>query len=141
MPQIHFAFAGGKSEQLQTYRQQVASKKLDNVTFLGYIQHESLPSLLQAADILAHPHLSGAASTFTSPLKFFEYLASGMPIVATEIPPLKEFQTQNIIAGWCETDSVEAYTKCLIDTLIRYPRQENGYLEQLEFAPAIFLGK
>jgi glycosyltransferase involved in cell wall biosynthesis len=134
VPQIQFAFAGGKSEQLQNYRQQMAKKQLDNVIFLGYIQHESLPSLLQAADILAHPHLSGAASTFTSPLKFFEYLASGTPIVATEIPSLKEFQSQNIIAGWCETDSIEAYTKCLIDTSNKYPRQENGYLEQLEFA-------
>jgi glycosyltransferase involved in cell wall biosynthesis len=134
LPQIQFAFAGGKPEQLQNYRQQIVRKQLDNVIFLGYIQHESLPSLLQAADILAHPHLSGAASTFTSPLKFFEYLASGTPIVATEILPLKEFQAQNIIAGWCETDRVEAYTKCLAETLTKYPRQENGYLEQLEFA-------
>jgi glycosyltransferase involved in cell wall biosynthesis len=134
LPQIQFAFAGGKPEQLQNYRQQVARKQLDNAIFLGYIQHESLPSLLQAADILAHPHLSGTASTFTSPLKFFEYLASGMPIVATEISPLKEFQEQNIIAGWCETDSVEAYTKCLMATLTKYPRKENGYSEQLKFA-------
>lgn len=134
LPEIQFAFAGGKAEQLKNYHQQVAQKKLDNVTFLGYIQHESLSSLLQAADILAHPHLSGAASTFTSPLKFFEYLASGVPIVASEIPPLKEFQAQNIIAGWCETDSVEAYTRCLLDTLNKYPRKENGYQEQIEFA-------
>ncbi|WP_144869277.1 glycosyltransferase, partial [Hyella patelloides] len=134
LPQIQFAFAGGKPEQLKSYRQKVAAKQLDNVAFLGYIQHESLPSLLQSADILAHPHLSGAASTFTSPLKFFEYLASGVPIVATKISPLKEFQTQNIIAGWCKTDSVDAYVKCLEATLTKYPRKENGYPEQLEFA-------
>ena len=134
LPKIQFAFAGGKPEQLQHYRQQVVAKQLNNVTFLGYIQHDWLPSLLQSADILAHPHLSGAASTFTSPLKFFEYLSSGVPIVATKIPPLKEFQSQNIIAGWCETDSVNAYAKCLEATLIKYPRKETGYLEQLEFA-------
>ena len=134
LPQIQFAFAGGKPEQLEHYRGLVTAKQLDNVTFLGYIQHEQLPSLLQAADILAHPHLSGAASTFTSPLKFFEYLASGMPIVATTIPPLLEFQAQNIIAGWCETDSVDAYVKCLEATLIKYPRKPHGYLKQLEFA-------
>lgn len=134
LPQIQFAFAGGKPEQLAHYRGLVAAKQLDNVTFLGYIQHEQLPSLLQAANILAHPHLSGAASTFTSPLKFFEYLASGMPIVATTIPPLLEFQAQNIIAGWCETDSVDAYVKCLEATLIKYPRKPHGYPQQLEFA-------
>ena len=134
LPQIQFAFAGGKPKQLEHYRGLVTAKQLDNVTFVGYIQHEQLPSLLQAADILAHPHLSGAASTFTSPLKFFEYLASGMPIVATTIPPLLEFQAQDIVAGWCETDSVEAYVKCLEATLTKYPRKPNGYTEQLEFA-------
>lgn len=134
LPQIQFAFAGGKAEQLEHYRSLVTAKQLDNVIFLGYIQHEQLPSLLQAADILAHPHLSGAASTFTSPLKFFEYLASGMPIVATTIPPLLEFQAHNIIAGWCETNSVDAYVKCLEATLIKYPRKPYGYPEQLEFA-------
>ncbi len=134
LPHIQFAFAGGKPEQLEYYRGLVTAKQLNNVSFLGYIQHEQLPSLLQAADILAHPHLSGAASTFTSPLKFFEYLASGMPIVASTIPPLLEFQAQNIIAGWCETDSVDAYVKCLEATLIKYPRKPDGYPKQLEFA-------
>ena len=89
---------------------------------------------MQAADILAHPHCSGEAATFTSPLKFFEYLASGVPIVATKIPPLKEFQSANIMAGWCETDNVEAYINCLQQTIEQYPRQTAGYQQQIVFA-------
>ena len=134
LPHIQFVFAGGKSAQIKHYQNLVQVRNIDNVVFLGYIQHEQLPSLLQSADVLAHPHLSGKAATFTSPLKFFEYLSSGMPIVASEIPPLKEFKQQNIIAGWCETDSAEAFARCLEATLIKYPRKEAGYLEQLEFA-------
>ena len=134
LPDIQFVFAGGKKEQLQAYRQQVQARQLDNATFLGYVQHHQLPSLLQAADILAHPHCSGEAATFTSPLKFFEYLASGVPIVATEIPPLREFKQANIIAGWCEPDNVTAYVNCLQHTLETYPRKEQGYAEQIEFA-------
>jgi glycosyltransferase involved in cell wall biosynthesis len=134
LPQIQFVFAGGKETQLATYRQQVKDRQLDNVNFLGYIQHYQLPSLLQAADILAHPHCSGTAATFTSPLKFFEYLASGTPIVATEIPPLREFKNTPIVAGWCETDNPHAYAECLQQTLIKFPRKEEGYQEQIKFA-------
>jgi glycosyltransferase involved in cell wall biosynthesis len=134
LPEIQFVFAGGTGDRLNYYQQQARDKQLNNVTFLGYIQHDRLPSLLQAADILAHPHLSGEAATFTSPLKFFEYLASGVAIVATTIPPLQEFQTANIMAGWCETDSVRAYINCLQHTLERYPRQPSGYSQQIDFA-------
>jgi len=134
LPHIQFAFAGGDESQLASYRQLVAEKQLDNVSFLGYLQHENLPSLLQAADILAHPHLSGKAATFTSPLKFFEYLASGTPIVATEIPPLLEFKETNIVAGWCQPDDPREYARCLEKVLITHPRKINGYVEQIKFA-------
>ncbi|GAB4528839.1 MAG: hypothetical protein Tsb0014_10440 [Pleurocapsa sp.] len=134
LPEIKFVFAGGEGDRLNQYRQIVKDKNLDNVEFLGYIQHDRLPSLLQAADILAHPHCSGEAATFTSPLKFFEYLASGVPIVATEISPLQKFKQANLIAGWCETDSISAYVRCLQSTLEKYPRKDAGYVEQIDFA-------
>lgn len=134
LAEIQFVFAGGSYDRLNHYQQQIKDKQLNNVTFLGYIQHNRLPSLLQAADILAHPHCSGEAATFTSPLKFFEYLASGVPIVTTEIPPLKEFKKANIMAGWCETDNVDAYTNCLQHTIQKYPRKPAGYREQIDFA-------
>ncbi|MFP4100867.1 glycosyltransferase, partial [Coleofasciculus sp.] len=72
--------------------------------------------------------------TFTSPLKFFEYLASGTPIVATEIPPLMEFKEANIIAGWCEPDHSTRYAQCLNQVLNNYPRKIDGYVEQINFA-------
>jgi glycosyltransferase involved in cell wall biosynthesis len=134
LPEIQFVLAGGNASQVNAYEQLVQEKHLENVTFLGYIQHDRLPSLLQAADLLAHPHCSGAAATFTSPLKFFEYLASGVPIVATEIPPLREFKAAQIVAGWCEPDNPAQFTQCLQHTLQRYPRKAGGYEAQIEFA-------
>jgi len=54
----------GNSSVKKTTDSQVRDKQLSNVKFLGYIQHSQLASLLQAADVLAHP----------SPLKFFTWL-------------------------------------------------------------------
>lgn len=134
LPQAQFVFAGGKESQLEAYRQLVREKPVKNVTFLGYIQHEQLPSLLQAADIVAYPHCSGPASTFTSPLKFFEYLASGTPIVATEILPLMEFKAANVVAGWCQPDDPVQFARCLQQAIETHPRKVDGYSNQIEFA-------
>lgn len=133
LPQIQFVFAGGKESQIQSYRQLATEKQVENVTFLGHVQHEQLPSLLQAADILAHPHCSGQAATFTSPLKLFEYMSSGTPIVATEIPPLLEFKSCKAIAGWCDPDNPTQFAQCLQQVLETHPRKVEGYTDNLEF--------
>ncbi|MGK7936930.1 MAG: glycosyltransferase [Xenococcaceae cyanobacterium] len=134
LPNIQFVFAGGNDSQLERYREIIKRTQIDNTTFLGYLPHEQLPSLLQAADILAHPHCSGEAATFTSPLKFFEYLASGTPIVATKIPPLLEFKQTDIVAAWCETDNPTAYANALKRALETHPYKANGYVQQIDFA-------
>lgn len=134
LSQVQFVFAGGDRQKVKHYQHLAAQKALNNATFLGYIPHQQLPSLLQAADVLAHPHCLGEAATVTSPLKFFEYLASGVAIAATEIPPLREFQAANLVAGWCKPDSATEFAHCLQQVLDKYPRKEAGYLQQIDFA-------
>lgn len=133
MPQVKFVFAGGSEAKVQSYQQRSIEMGLQNVTFLGYVLHDQLASLLQAADVLLHPHRSGEEASFTSPLKFFDYLASGAPIVATEIPPLRSFQSAEIIASWCAPDCPSALTNCIAHTLTVYPRRSEGYAHSVEF--------
>lgn len=133
LPEIQFVFAGGDAAQVQAYQQLARDMQVENVTFLGYILHEQLASLLQAADILAHPHCSGEAATFTSPLKLFDYMASGTPIVATEIPPLLEFKSSKAIAAWCEPDDPKQFAQCLQQVLQTHPRKIEGYTDNLDF--------
>jgi glycosyltransferase involved in cell wall biosynthesis len=133
LPQVQFAFAGGNPQQVATYQQFARSKNVENTVFLGHLSQDSLPSLLQAADVLTHPHCAGKEATFTSPLKLFDYMASGTPMVATEIPPLQEFQQANITAGWCEPDNPLAFAQCLQQVLRNYPRRVEGYRQDMEF--------
>lgn len=134
LPETQFVLAGGSPEQVAAYQQQAQDQQADNVTFLGYIPQNKLAILLQAADVLAHPHLLTKAATFTSPLKFFDYLASGTPIAASEIPPLREFQAANIAVGWCEPDNPSRFADCIQQVLSTYPRRVGGYAETIEFA-------
>lgn len=133
LPQVEFAIAGGEQSQVQAYQQITRDKQVNNVTLLGHIFQDELASLLQAADALAHPHCSGNAASFTSPLKLFDYMASGTPIVSTEIPPLMEFKSTKAVAGWCEPDNPTVFAQCLQHVLETYPRKVEGYSESTVF--------
>lgn len=133
MPNVQFACAGGKPAEVEYYQQLVTEKQVHNIKFLGYILHNELASLLQAADVLAHPHCSGKAATFTSPLKLFDYFASGTPIVATEIPSLVEFQDTQSITAWCEPDNSSKFAESLKRVLETHPRKIEGYPDSIEF--------
>jgi glycosyltransferase involved in cell wall biosynthesis len=137
MPQVQFAIAGGTDSQIATYRQLIQTKQLTNVTILGFLQQNQLASLLQAADALAHPHLSGEAANFTSPMKLFDYLASGTPIVATEIPPLMEFRNTGAIAAWCVPDNPDEFACSLRQVLSATTKQID--IQQTETAATQFI--
>ncbi len=133
LPGVQFAIAGGDSSQVTGYQQLAKSKQVNNIKFLGYLPQNQLASLLQAADVLTHPHCLTEAATFTSPLKFFDYMASGTAIVATEIASLMEFKSGNIAATWCEPDNPHQFAQSIRDSLTKYPRKSEGYAETLNF--------
>jgi glycosyltransferase involved in cell wall biosynthesis len=63
----------------------------DNVEFTGFVPPARVPDYLAAADILVLPSTPDLPyAAYTSPLKLFEYMASGRPIVASDLPVLAE---------------------------------------------------
>jgi glycosyltransferase involved in cell wall biosynthesis len=133
MPNVQFACAGGNQSEVAHYQQLAREKQVDNMTFLGYLLQEDLASLLQAADVLAHPHCTGQAATFTSPLKLFDYFASGNPIVATEIPSLLEFKNSEAMIIWCVPDNPSKFAEAVRQALEIYPKKIDGYSNSIDF--------
>lgn len=62
------------------------------VRFLGYHPARELPNNLAAADVLLVPNTAknNESVRFTSPLKLFAYMASEKPIVASNLPSIRE---------------------------------------------------
>lgn len=67
-------------------------KRRDNVHLTGHIRYESLPPYLDAADVLVIPYRQNDATRAVFPLKFFEYLATGRPVVSSPLPSLLPYR-------------------------------------------------
>jgi len=73
---------------------EVAARGLSGVTFTGAVAHERMPSSLAAADVGVAPfdvekHPPLKLAFYWSPLKVFEYMAAGLPVVAPGLPRLR----------------------------------------------------
>jgi glycosyltransferase involved in cell wall biosynthesis len=72
---------------------------LDRVEFRGYVPPTQLAEERRAADVFVIPTLdSETARYFSSPLKLFEAMAAHRPIVASDLPSLREVLTDGVNA-------------------------------------------
>ena len=58
----------------------------DNIHFLGVRPFEQLPDYNRAFDVAIIPFVINELTESSNPLKLFEYLASGLPVVSVDIP-------------------------------------------------------
>ena len=77
-----------------------AASGLDGVIFTGALPHEQMPACLSACDVGVAPFDTGAHRALTlgfywSPLKIFEYMAAGLPVVAPAIDRIPDLVGHN----------------------------------------------
>jgi glycosyltransferase involved in cell wall biosynthesis len=66
-----------------------ALNDLGNVTLLGARPYTNLPAYLAAMDVGLIPFKQDRVTYHADPIKAYEYLAAGLPVVATEMPALR----------------------------------------------------
>ncbi len=89
---MHIYFVGGTKEDRKALKDFSVDKKLPHIVFLEHQEHEIIPLFQKSADVLVLPNTAKevASKYETSPVKLFEYMASGVPIVASSIPSICE---------------------------------------------------
>ena len=90
-----FVFVSGNSYDAKKYQKE--DFNLKNTRFISNADNKILTQILRAADLLLLPN-SGKekiSKFYTSPLKLFKYMASGVPIVASDLPSLGEILNEN----------------------------------------------
>ena len=64
---------------------------LDNVHFLGARPHREIANYIRSFDVCSVPYANTVSTATVVPTKINEYLAMGKPVVATDLPTVREF--------------------------------------------------
>ena len=106
--------AGGR----EYYEDYCRRRGHSNVAFHGHVAPEELSKFYLPGTICVLP-LSRAniAMKYTSPLKLFEYLASGRPVVAGDVPSVREIVRDRDHALLLEPENTDAWTRGLQELL------------------------
>ncbi|WP_375574304.1 glycosyltransferase family 4 protein [Ahrensia marina] len=124
-PNVLFLVVGGNNADVAAHRSNTC---LENLVYTGFVQHPVALRAMSACDVLLMPYQRnvsiGVANQDTarwmSPMKMFEYLASGTPIISSDLPVLREVLEDGHTALLAPPDVPEAWIGCL-DRLLDDP--------------------
>ena len=82
---------GGQDKDIEGKKKYVKNKNIKGVMFFGHQNRKIIPQFLKSADCLVLPNspISEESIKYTSPVKLAEYMASGVPIVLSDLPSLR----------------------------------------------------
>jgi len=85
---------------------------LANVEYRGEIAQKNVPAFLRSLDVCLMPHRDNEYSRSMGPLKLYQYLASGRPVVTTEVAGLDKIREHIRVA-----DSYHAFVQNIEEVL------------------------
>ena len=99
LPECEFHIVGGTDEDIKFWKEKC---QYDNLIFHGFVPHEKVYDYMGQFHVMLMPYQSNVIvgrkkidiGQWMSPLKLFEYMGGGKPIVASDLPVLKEVLTE-----------------------------------------------
>ena len=117
-PGCAFIVYGGNEADIREYKSRNANK---NLFFMGYIHPKKARKAMAMMDVLLMPYQKSVSigikgidtSKWMSPMKLFEYLSVGVPIISSNISVLKEVLIDSENCLLVEPDDVNAWSDAL----------------------------
>jgi glycosyltransferase involved in cell wall biosynthesis len=113
-----FLVFGGNDKDINSARESNGSK---NLFIMGHIAPALVSKYMAAMDVLLMPYQKSVSiglkamdtSRWMSPMKMFEYMASGVPIISSKLPVLEEVLRSGENALLAEPDRIDEWSSCL----------------------------
>lgn len=121
-PNCLFVVFGGNDADVQAHQ---AANRHANLRFMGHVPHPIAQSAMTGVDVLLMPYQRSVSigieghdtARWMSPMKMFEYLASGVPVISSDLPVLREVLNDGSNCLLVPADKPEAWVSAL-DRLI-----------------------
>jgi glycosyltransferase involved in cell wall biosynthesis len=113
---VRFLLVGSGALHNQVMQLLRSEHENGRVIFTGAVDHERVPALLDACDVLVAPHvpLADGSPFFGSPTKLFEYMAMGKGIVASRLGQIGDVLTHEETALLVEPGDAAALTEAIV---------------------------
>ena len=104
----------GDGPERDRIESRIRSKGLEAATLLkGAVKPSEIPSLLGCMDVAVAPY-PASDNFYFSPLKVYEYMAAGLPVVASAIGQIAELITDEVHGLLCPPGNRAALTQALL---------------------------
>jgi glycosyltransferase involved in cell wall biosynthesis len=118
-PWARFHVVGGTLSDIERWTTNLHG--VDNVIFHGFVPPVEVSFYLRAADVLLAPYQRRVSphggqsdiGQWMSPLKLFEYMAVGRPIICSDLPTLREILEDGVTALLCDPASLDCWVEAL----------------------------
>lgn len=92
-PQIKIVMFGGLPEDKAEIKKMISDFKLKNIYLHNFLEHKELIKFIKSADILVLPNTAEEerSAKYTTPIKLFESLAAGVPLVSSNLESFKNY--------------------------------------------------
>ncbi|MEO1144577.1 MAG: glycosyltransferase [Cyanobacteria bacterium J06638_22] len=127
LPSYRFIIVGGHSVDRESWQSEHPYGVLPNVCWTGYLPLPDTFLLELSADLLLVTREKSERAKISSPLKLFEYLRTGTPIVSYTIEIAEEYGQQDLALvryNSAEPDTLSSAIKTALDN---YPVVRGGY--------------
>jgi len=113
-PAWNFVIIGNISdpEKLQS----IIRTGLDNIHILNQKTYQDLPLYLYCFDVCLIPFLINQLTKAVNPIKLFEYLSAGKPIVSTNLPEIKQYKQPYVYLAKTKKEFLEKIELALKET-------------------------
>jgi glycosyltransferase involved in cell wall biosynthesis len=120
-----FVLFGGNETDLQIQKNTNFS---DNIYFMGFIEPKKVRKAMSSMDVLLMPYQKSVSigidnydtAKWMSPLKLFEYMSVGVPIISSDLDVLKEVIKNNRNSIMVPPEDAFAWRKALITLASNY---------------------
>ncbi len=98
-PEVTGLIAGGPNESKKKFEGSLEPDVRSRVIFTGILTQDRVRDLYAASDVLVYPAPKSDHPFYmrdTSPMKIFEYMATGVPLVSADLPPVRDILDSSV---------------------------------------------